>query len=122
MRSGSGVWSRQRGECPRASKILPRRFDGQWAVALWDTRARALVLARDPFGVRPLYVAQRAHRVCFGSEIKAIRMGDPELPRRFDPVGLDEVFTFWTTLAPRTVFEGIEELRPDCVRTYARGS
>ena len=37
-----------------------RRFNGQWAIALWDALSSTLVLARDPFGVRPLYMAERA--------------------------------------------------------------
>ncbi|MGE5243022.1 MAG: asparagine synthase (glutamine-hydrolyzing) [Betaproteobacteria bacterium] len=97
------------------------RFNGQWSAALWDASRRTLVLARDPFGVRPLYVARRGGRLYFASEIRAILVGDPELPRRFDPVGLDQTFTFWTTIAPRTVFEGIEEVEPGCVRTYSNG-
>lgn len=98
------------------------RFNGQWAVALWDAACRALVLARDPFGVRPLYVARRCDRLYFASEVKAILLGDRGFPRRFDPIGLDQVFTFWTTVAPRTVFEGIEEIEPGRVRTYSNGS
>jgi asparagine synthase (glutamine-hydrolysing) len=97
-----------------------RRFNGQWAAALWDSPRSRLVLARDPFGVRPLYVAEHGGRVFFASEVKALFAAEPSLPRRFDPVGLDQVFTFWTTVAPRTVFEGIEELEPGTVRTYGR--
>ena len=94
------------------------RFNGQWAVALWDTRAHRLVLSRDRVGVRPLYYAEVGGRVVFGSEIKAIFAGAPELPRRFDPAGLDETFTFWTVVPPRTVFEGVREVEPGCVRVY----
>ena len=95
-----------------------RRFNGQWAVALWDTRRRCLVLARDPFGVRPLYVMESGGRLYFASEVKAIFAANPDLPRRLDPLGLDQLFTFWTTVAPRTVFEGIEEVEPGTARTY----
>ena len=59
--------------------------------------APTLVLARDPFGVRPLYVAEHAGRLYFASEVKAIFAADPSIPRRFDPVGIDQVFTFWTS-------------------------
>jgi asparagine synthase (glutamine-hydrolysing) len=98
-----------------------RRFNGQWALALWDSERRALVLARDPFGVRPLYVAEHDRRLYFASEVKAIFAAEPDLPRRLDPRGLDEVFTFWATVAPQTVFEGIEEVEPGAVRTYVDG-
>ncbi len=97
------------------------RFNGQWAFALWDTRRRRLVLARDRVGVRPLYYAEHGGRVVFGSEVKVLFAGEPALPRRFDPVGLDQVFTFWTVVAPRTVFDGVRELEPGHVRTYDAG-
>ncbi len=95
-----------------------RRFNGQWAVGLWDTEHRELILARDPFGVRPLYVAEHAGKLSFASEVKALFAADPSLPRRLDPTGLDELFTFWAPVAPQTVFEGIEEVEPGTVRIY----
>jgi asparagine synthase (glutamine-hydrolysing) len=94
------------------------RFNGQFAFALWDRRARTLVLARDRFGVRPLHVCEHAGRVWFASEVKAIFAADAAIPRELDPAGLAETFTFWTTVAPRTVFRGVEELRPGHVRIY----
>ena len=98
-----------------------RRFNGQWAIALWDTVRSQLVLARDPFGVRPLYVACHGNRLYFASEVKAIFAGGPEVPRRLDPVGLDQLFTFWAPVAPQTVFEGIEELEPGTTSIYHAG-
>jgi asparagine synthase (glutamine-hydrolysing) len=97
------------------------RFNGQWAFALWDTRARRLVLARDRVGVRPLYYAEHDGRVVFGSEIKVVLAGDPSLPRGWDAAGLDEAFTFWTVIAPRTVVAGVRELEPGHVRIYDIG-
>ena len=97
------------------------RFNGQWAIALWDAPRRALVLARDPFGVRPLFICQHGGRIHFASEVKAIFAADAGIPRAFDPVGLDQVFTFWTAVAPRTVFAGIEELPSGTVRTFVDG-
>lgn len=49
-----------------------RRFNGIWAMALWDTRDRTLVLSRDRFGVKPLYLAERGNLLGFASEIKAL--------------------------------------------------
>lgn len=97
-----------------------KRLNGQWAVALWDAARAELVLSRDPFGVRPLYVAEHEGRLYFASELKAILAANPSIPRRFDPLGIDQVFTFWTTVAPRTVFEGIEEIEPGTTRVYSR--
>ncbi len=59
-----------------------RRFNGQWAIALWDRLDRTLVLARDPFGVRPLYLCEHAGRLYFASEVKAIFAADPSIPTR----------------------------------------
>jgi asparagine synthase (glutamine-hydrolysing) len=97
------------------------RFNGQWAIALWDAIKQDLVLARDPLGVRPLYVCERAERLFFASEVKAIFAADPTIARALDPVGLDQTFTFWTVVPPQTVFRGITELPPGRVRTYSRG-
>jgi asparagine synthase (glutamine-hydrolysing) len=87
------------------------RFNGQFAFALWDARARRLFLARDRLGVRPLYYAIAGERLFFASEVKAI-FTDPTVPRALDPEGIDQVFTFWTTVAPVTPFRGVRELPP----------
>lgn len=97
-----------------------KRFNGQWAVALWDAEKQELVLARDPFGVRPLYIAEHNGRLLFASEVKAIFAADETLPRRLDPAGFEQLFTFWTPVAPQTVFQGIEEMEPGSVRVYGR--
>jgi len=98
------------------------RFNGQFALALWNSDEETLVLARDRLGVRPLYLCNHGGRLWFASEVKAIFAGDPSIPRRLDPVGLAETFTFWTTVAPQAVFEGITELEPGHVRTISRES
>jgi asparagine synthase (glutamine-hydrolysing) len=95
------------------------RFNGQFALAIWDARTRELVVARDRLGVRPLYLCRHGGRVWFASEVKAIFAGDPSIPRALDPVGLAETFTFWSVVPPQSVFVGVEELRPGHVRVYA---
>ncbi len=97
------------------------RFNGQWAFALWDAERRALTLARDRVGVRPLHVHQSGGRVRFASEVKAL-FQDPDVTRAIDPAGLVETFTFWAPRAPRTLFEGVSELPPGSVRTYSDGT
>ena len=98
-----------------------RRFNGQWAVALWDRRAGALVLSRDPLGVRPLCFCEHDGRLYFASEAKALFAAEGGIPRRLDPRGLAEVFTFWSAVPPRTVFAGVAELEPGHLRIYADG-
>lgn len=96
------------------------RFNGQFAIALWDERREALVLARDRLGVRPLYLCEHRGRLLFASEVKAIFAGDPSIPRALDPIGLKETFTFWSIVPPQSVFAGISELRPGHARIYTR--
>jgi len=97
------------------------RMNGQWAVALWDTKDQTLVLCRDRIGVRPLYFTVHGGRLLFASEVKALFAGEPALPRELDPTGLDETFTFWTVVPPQTVFRGIEELEPGHLRIWREG-
>ena len=96
------------------------RFNGQFAIALWDARRERLVLARDRLGVRPLHLCEHDGRLWFASEVKAIFAGDPTIPRAFDPVGLAETFTFWSTVAPRTAWADVSELEPGHVRVISR--
>ncbi|MFH1686995.1 MAG: asparagine synthase (glutamine-hydrolyzing) [bacterium] len=89
------------------------RFNGQFAFALYNRRNRSLFAARDRLGIRPFFYARHQERFYFASEIKAI-FCDLSLPRAIDPVGLDQIFTWWTTAPPRTAFEGISELAAGC--------
>jgi asparagine synthase (glutamine-hydrolysing) len=98
------------------------RFNGQFAIALWDSAQETLVLARDRLGVRPLYLCEHGGRLWFASEVKAIFAGDPAIPRALDPVGLAETFTFWTVAPPQSVFRGISELEPGHLRMVSRRS
>jgi asparagine synthase (glutamine-hydrolysing) len=88
-----------------------QRFNGQFAFAIWDARKRALFLARDRLGVRPLFYTQVGHALIFASEIKAI-LADRRVRAEMDPAALDQIFTYWTTLSPQTVFRNIVELPP----------
>lgn len=87
------------------------RFNGQWAIALWDSVRRELVLSRDRMGVRPLYYYSDAHRLVFASEVKAI-FCDPDISRQLDPAGLGQVFKYWSSVAPQTAFSGVRQLPP----------
>ncbi len=88
------------------------RLNGQFAIALWDSKRRRLFLARDRLGVRPLFYAQLPDgSLIFASEIKAI-LSDPRVHAEMDPTILAQIFTFWAPVASNTVFRGIQELPP----------
>lgn len=85
------------------------KLNGQFAFALWDRNGRELFLARDRMGILPLHYAMRDGRCIFASEVKAI-FASGLADRRLDAVGLDQIFTFWTTIGDRTAFENVHEL------------
>ncbi|HJS66405.1 MAG TPA: asparagine synthase (glutamine-hydrolyzing) [Nitrospiraceae bacterium] len=87
------------------------RLNGQWAFAVWDATKRALFLSRDRFGVRPLFYTQTGNTFLFASEIKAL-LACPEVESAIDLTALDQIFTFWVTVPPRTAFKNIKQLPP----------
>src|SRR5690349_2768007 len=87
------------------------RFNGDFAIAVWDRQRRELFLARDRFGVRPLFLAEFGGDLCFASEAKAL-LRHPLARRELDPVAIVDTFTMWTPLPDRTAFAGIRELPP----------
>ncbi len=88
-----------------------RHLNGQFAFAIWDAREQSLFLARDRLGVRPLYYTLNQGRLIFGSEIKAL-LACPGITAEIDSLALEEVLTYWSTLAPRTIFRNIVTLPP----------
>jgi asparagine synthase (glutamine-hydrolysing) len=88
-----------------------RRLNGQFAIALWDSKKKRLVLARDRVGKKPLFYTVAGSTLVFGSEIKAILL-HPDVRRRVDYRCLDQLFTFFMPVNPRTMFEGIQNLPP----------
>lgn len=88
-----------------------RHLNGQWALAIWDRQRQRLFLSRDRMGVRPLFYTTTGSQFVFASEVKAL-FSHPDVSREIDPRALDEIFTYWVTLPPRTIFRGVEELPP----------
>jgi len=86
------------------------KLNGQFAFAIWNQRDGNLFLARDRLGVRPLFYARDGARLVFASEIKALVAAG--VRAEIDPVTLDQVFTYWSPLSPRTSFKGILEIPP----------
>ncbi|MDP9067828.1 MAG: asparagine synthase (glutamine-hydrolyzing) [Actinomycetota bacterium] len=89
------------------------RFNGMFAFALWDRRERSLTLARDRYGVKPLYYTTRGDTFLFGSEIKAL-LAHPGCPVDLDREALLEYFTFQNLFTDKTLFEGIRLLPAGC--------
>jgi asparagine synthase (glutamine-hydrolysing) len=88
-----------------------QRFNGQFAIAVWDRRRKELFLARDRVGIRPLFYHISRGLLAFASEIKSLLLV-PGLSARFDPLALEHTLTLWAVQAPRTPFEGISEIEP----------
>ncbi len=90
---------------------------GQYAFAIWDKYKREMFLARDRLGIRPLYFTNFSGSLYFASEIKAIFTAC-DISREIDPKALNQIFTFWHPVSPRTAFTNIYELPPGNYLTY----
>lgn len=84
-------------------------LNGQFAFAIWDRVNKTLFVARDRVGIRPLFYTIADGSLIFASEIKALFM-HKKVKREIDPISLDQIFTFWVTIPPRTAFKNICEL------------
>jgi len=85
------------------------RLNGEFAFAAFDRRSRKLFLARDRFGIRPLFISATGGDFTFASEAKAI-LRHPAAERQIDPYSLVETFTIWSPLPDKSAFPGIREL------------
>ena len=94
------------------------RVRGMFALALWDERDRTLLLARDRFGIKPLYVSSNASRVVFASEIGALRRAGL-VPRTISAAGVLAYLSWASIPAPLTWLEEVEALQPAMWRRYA---
>lgn len=88
-----------------------KQFNGQWAFAIHDQRQQHIFLSRDRMGIRPLVYTQAPSRFIFASEIKAL-FTLPDVERKTDLTALNQLFTFWSPLPPRTFFDNVFELPP----------
>lgn len=96
------------------------RYDGMFALAIWDRRARRLVLARDATGEKPLcYAVQRGRGVRFGSTVKAM-LAWPDLAREIDPDALRQYIQFGYVPAPRSIIRGVRKVLPGSFVVFER--
>ena len=85
------------------------RFNGMFALALWDRKARTLLLGRDRYGIKPIYYAQQGSLFLFGSEQKAM-LSVTEFKRRLNKPALLEYFTFQNFFTDHTLLESVRLL------------
>ena len=84
---------------------------GMFAIALWDSRRKRLVLARDRLGKKPLFYSWDGRRLLFGSEIKALWKAGG-LSREMDLEALSDYFSYQYIPAPKTIYRSVRKLRP----------
>lgn len=87
------------------------RFNGMFALAIWDEPRQRLILARDRFGKKPLAFCRQAGRLYFASEAKAI-LALPGIPRRIDAAALHDYLALQYVPAPHSIFAGFGKLLP----------
>jgi asparagine synthase (glutamine-hydrolysing) len=87
------------------------RLEGMYAVASWDRQTKTLTLARDPLGIKPLFVTEQDGGLAFGSEITALR-DVPGYRFDVDERGVHDFFCFGHVLGPRTIFSQVRALPP----------
>ena len=85
------------------------RLNGMFALCIWDERDHSLLLARDRFGAKPLYVYEDGETIAFASELRAL-LALPGLDLTLDPVGFQDLLSYRHTLAPHTFFRRIRRL------------
>ncbi|MCH2181429.1 MAG: asparagine synthase (glutamine-hydrolyzing), partial [Mariniblastus sp.] len=86
-------------------------LEGMFAFAFYDHPAKRLLLARDPFGIKPLYYSIQPGQIVFGSELKAI-MASGLVSRELDHDALNDFFDFTFIPAPRSIYRNVQKLEP----------
>jgi len=97
------------------------RLNGMFAFAIWDTRCRTLLLARDHLGIKPLYYMMIGTQLLFASEIKSL-MQHPGFERDVDLQSLGELFTFRCVPSPKSLFKGVFKLPPGHLMQVTRAA
>jgi asparagine synthase (glutamine-hydrolysing) len=97
------------------------RLRGMFGLAIWDTRSRTLLAARDRIGIKPLHYAVAGGRLYFGSEIKSLLCA-PDLPRELDLDALNHYLSFLYTPRDGSIFRTIRKLPPGHLLTWRDGA
>ena len=145
------VWITYNGECYNARQLRPRLLErghqfrsdadtevilhlyeeygedcvehlrGMFALAIWDARARKLLLARDRLGIKPLYLAARQSSILFASEIKSL-LASELVPRKLDPAGVRVFLELGHIPAPWSAILGVKPLEPGHIGVWQDGN
>src|ERR1041385_8077027 len=101
-------------------EAMVHALEGMFAFAIWDQRARRLLLARDRFGEKPLFLHERDGELLFASELTSLLEVRPAL-RELDPAAIDAFFVFAYVPGPGTVVPGVRQLPPGRLLSWERG-
>ncbi len=96
-----------------------KRFNGMFAVALWDRRERELHLIRDRVGVKPLYYGWFGNTLMFGSELKSLA-AHPSFKPEIDRQSLTLYLRYGYVPAPHSIYQGVKKLEPGTIVTFDR--
>ena len=88
-----------------------KHMNGQFAIALWDTKKSTLILARDRVGIDPLFYSIQNNQLYFASEVKAILAAAPA-SASLNIKALNQILTYWSATGADTLFENIMEVKP----------
>lgn len=97
------------------------RLRGMYAFALWDAEKRGLLLARDPYGIKPLYIQDDGTCLAVASQVKALLAGGGKERPPFDPAGLAGFYLLGHVPEPFTCYQGIESLAAGAVEWWDEG-
>lgn len=93
----------------RVGEAMLPRLRGMFAFAIWDTQTRELFMARDPYGIKPLFYAQTSQGVLFASQVKAL-LASGRVPAEMEPAGVAGFYLWGSVPEPWTTFKNVRSL------------
>jgi len=96
-------------------------LDGMFGLAIWDNRTRALILARDRAGEKPLFYTRIGAEVLFSSEVQCL-LRHPEISRTLDATAISDYLALGYVPEPRTTFEAIRRVPAGTIMRFADGA
>ena len=97
------------------------KMNGMFALALWDSAARKLLLLRDRLGKKPLFYRAEPNRFLFASELNTL-VGMPGIPKEIDPIALDLYMVYQYVPHPRSIYRGVKKLPPAALAVWTPDS